>query len=107
MDAREKLQAALAGSYTIERELTGGGMSRVFVALETRLGRRVVIKVVSADVAASVSATRFEREIMVAAGLTQANIVPVLATGQVDGVPWYTMPFIEGESLRVRLSRGP
>jgi tetratricopeptide (TPR) repeat protein len=107
MDARDKLQAALAGSYTIERELTGGGMSRVFVALETRLGRRVVIKVLPADVAASVSATRFEREIMVAAGLTQANIVPVLATGQVDGVPWYTMPFIEGESLRVRLSRGP
>ena len=94
MDVREKLQAALAGTYSIERELGGGGMSRVFVALEPRLGRRVVIKVLPPEVAAGVSVTRFEREIQVAAGLTQANIVPVLAAGHVDGLPYYTMPFI-------------
>src|SRR3954464_9737657 len=106
-DLREQVQATLSGTYTIERELGGGGMSRVFVADEIRLGRRVVIKVLSPELAAGISADRFEREIRMAASLQQANIVPVLATGETNGLPYFTMPFVEGESLRQRLSKLP
>ena len=80
-------------------------MSRVFVADEVRLGRKVVVKVLSPDLAAGVSAERFEREIRVAASLQHANIVPVLTAGDADGVAYYTMPFVKGESLRSRLAR--
>jgi tetratricopeptide (TPR) repeat protein/tRNA A-37 threonylcarbamoyl transferase component Bud32 len=97
----------LSGSYTLERELGGGGMSRVFVATDDHLGRRVVVKMLSTELAAAMSVPRFEREIRVAASLQQANIVPVLATGDIEGIPYYTMPFVEGESLRARLGRGP
>ena len=106
-DLRSRVQESLSGSYTIERELGGGGMSKVFVADEHRLGRKVVVKLLSPELAAAMSATRFEREIKVAASLQQANIVPVLAAGDLDGLPYYTMPFVEGESLRARLARGP
>jgi tetratricopeptide (TPR) repeat protein/predicted Ser/Thr protein kinase len=106
-DIRSQLQATLSGSYTLERELGGGGMSRVFVAEETRLGRKVVVKVLSPELAASLSAERFEREIKVAASLQQANIVPVLFAGDAAGLPYYTMPFVEGRSLRAKLGDGP
>ena len=106
-DLQSRVQESLASAYTLERELGGGGMSRVFVAREHRLGRQVVVKVLSPDLAAALSATRFEREIQVAASLQQANIVPVLSAGEVDRLPYYTMPFVEGESLRARLGRGP
>ncbi|HEY6826425.1 MAG TPA: protein kinase [Gemmatimonadaceae bacterium] len=106
-DLRSQLQETLSGSYTLERELGGGGMSRVFVADEVRLGRKVVVKVLSPELAAGISAERFEREIRTAASLQQANIVPVLATGDTEGLPYYTMPFVEGESLRARLSKQP
>ena len=106
-DLQDQVQATLGGTYTLERELGGGGMSRVFVADEVRLGRRVVIKVLSPELAAGISADRFEREIRMAASLQQANIVPVLSTGDVNGLPYYTMPFVEGESLRLRLSQQP
>jgi tetratricopeptide (TPR) repeat protein len=106
MDLKELLQRQLT-DYTIERELGGGGMSRVFVATEKSLGRRVVIKVLSTELAASLSTERFKREIVLAASLQQANIVPVLSAGEVEGTPYYTMPFVEGESLRGRLARGP
>jgi tetratricopeptide (TPR) repeat protein/tRNA A-37 threonylcarbamoyl transferase component Bud32 len=105
-DFRARLEESLSGSYTLERELGGGGMSRVFVAQEHKLGRTVVVKLLSPDLAAAMSANRFEREIRVAASLQQANIVPVLTSGDVDGLPYYTMPFVEGESLRARLGRG-
>ncbi|MBM3884417.1 MAG: protein kinase [Gemmatimonadetes bacterium] len=107
MELRDRLQAALGSEFTIERELGGGGMSRVFVALDVRLGRRVVIKVLSPELAAHLSTGRFEREIQLAASLQQANIVPLLTAGILDGVPFYMMPFVEGESLRARLARGP
>jgi serine/threonine-protein kinase len=106
VDLRAQLQQTLSGSYTIERELGGGGMSRVFVAEETRFHRRVVIKVLSPDLAAELSVERFQREIMLAAQLQQANIVPVLDAGAVDGLPWYSMPYVEGETLRARMVRG-
>src|SRR4051812_33977756 len=106
-DLRDQVQATLSGTYTLGRELGGGGMSRVFVADELRLGRRVVIKVLSPELAAGISADRFEREIRMAASLQQANIVPVLSTGESNGLPYYTMPYVEGESLRRRLAEQP
>jgi serine/threonine protein kinase/tetratricopeptide (TPR) repeat protein len=106
-DVRAQLQSALGSAYDIERELGGGGMSRVFLATETRLGRRVVVKVLSPDLSAGVSADRFEREIRLAARLQHPHIVPLLAAGDLNGLPFYTMPFIEGASLRERLLAGP
>jgi eukaryotic-like serine/threonine-protein kinase len=104
-DLQQQLQRTLGASYTIERELGGGGMSRVFVAEETSLGRKVVVKVLPPDLAATVNVERFRREIQLAARLQHPHIVPVLSSGVSDGLPFYTMPFIEGESLRARLSR--
>jgi len=80
-------------------------MSRVFVAEEISLGRKVVVKVLPPDLAATVNVERFRREIQLAAKLQHPHIVPVLAAGISDGLPYYTMPLIEGESLRVRLAR--
>ncbi len=105
-DLREQLQTTLGDGYTLERELGGGGMSRVFVAREHALGRDVVVKVLAPELSASVSAERFTREIATAARLQQANIVPVLTAGLSGGVPYYTMPFVKGESLRALLARG-
>jgi len=82
-------------------------MSRVFVASETALGRTVVIKVVAPELAEGVSAERFAREVKLAARLQHANIVPLLSAGDVAGLPYYTMPFVRGETLRTRLSHGP
>jgi serine/threonine-protein kinase len=106
-DLRDQLQATLGGTYTLERELGGGGMSRVFAADETRLNRKVAIKVLTPELAEGISVERFEREIQLAASLQQANIVPVLSAGETNGLPFYTMPFVEGESLRARLNAGP
>jgi serine/threonine-protein kinase len=103
---RDQLAEALGGAYTIERELGGGGMSRVFVAREQALGRDVVVKIVAPELAQGVSAERFTREVRLAARLQHANIVPVLTAGDANGLPWYTMPFVRGESLRATLSRG-
>src|SRR4029078_7060986 len=104
---RDQLQSTLGGSYTLEREMGGGGMSRVLVAEDTRHRRKVVIKVLSPELMEGMSVERFEREIQMAAALQQANIVPVLRSGSAGGLPYFTMPFVEGESLRSRLSRGP
>src|SRR5688500_18439944 len=102
---RVELEAALSGAYTFERELGGGGMSRVFLAEETALGRRVVVKVLAPELAQELSAERFAREIRLSARLQHPGIVPVLSAGMAGGVPYYTMPYIEGESLRARLGR--
>lgn len=104
MSLREQLQQTLGTAYTLERELGGGGMSRVFVAQETALGRTVVIKVLPPEVAAEVNADRFKREIQMAARLQHPHIVPLLSAGEMGNVPYYTMPFVEGESLRARLA---
>jgi eukaryotic-like serine/threonine-protein kinase len=103
MDLRAQLQAHLGAPFILERELGGGGMSRVFVANEVRLSRKVVVKVLSPELAQGLNAERFEREILLAASLQQANIVPLLAAGDIDGLPYFTMPFVDGESLRTRL----
>ncbi|MGH7632127.1 MAG: serine/threonine-protein kinase, partial [Gemmatimonadaceae bacterium] len=101
----QRLRTTLGTSYSLERELGGGGMSRVFLVRDTTLDRDIVVKVLSPDLAAGVSAERFMREIKLAAGLQQANIVPLLAAGETDGLPYYTMPFVDGLSLRARLER--
>ena len=102
---RERLAAALAPAYELERELTGGGMSRVFVARERALARSVVVKVLPPDLAAGVNTERFRREIQLAAQLQHPHIVPLLSAGEHEELLYYTMPFIEGESLRVRVER--
>jgi Tol biopolymer transport system component/tRNA A-37 threonylcarbamoyl transferase component Bud32 len=105
-DVQDRLQLALGAAYVIERELGGGGMSRVFVAHEAALGRKVVVKVLRPELAEGLSADRFKREVRLAARLQHPHIVPLLAAGEIDGgVLFYTMPLVEGESLRARLAR--
>lgn len=100
-----RLREALGPDYTLERELGGAGMSRVFVAAERALGRRVVVKVLPPDLAAGVNMERFRREIQLAAQLQHPHVVPLLTAGERGDLLWFTMPFIEGESLRVTLDR--
>ena len=104
---RDKLQSSLGSAFAIVRELGGGGMSRVFLADDASLGRRVVVKVLAPELAEGISSERFMREIRVAARLQHPNVVPVLTAGSgPDGLPYYLMPFIDGRSLRERLSGG-
>jgi eukaryotic-like serine/threonine-protein kinase len=105
MDLSESLGNALAETYEIERELGGGGMARVFLARDRRLGRRVVIKTVMPELLGELSTSRFEREMMLAASLQHPHILPVLTAGVAGDVPYYTMPFVEGSTLRARLDR--
>lgn len=100
----QTLRQALDSSYEIEREI-GGGMSRVFVGTERALGRRVVIKVLPPELTAGVNRERFRREIQFAARLQHPHIVPLLTAGQVGDILYYTMPLVEGESVRARLER--
>jgi len=104
-DLRDQLDRTLGSHYRIERELGGGGMSRVFVAEELALGRRVVLKVLDAETVQGLSADRFAREAKLAARLQDPRIVPVLAAGAAGDLPYYTMPFVDGESLRARMAR--
>ena len=104
----QQVQRALGDAFRIENELSGGGMSRLFVALESSLNRRVVVKVLPPEWASEVSAARFKREMEFAAGLQHPHILPVLAAGARDNLLYYVMPYVDGESLRARLKRdGP
>ena len=99
------MRAELGDAYVIERELDGG-MSCVFVAEDRALSRRVVIKVLHPHLAASVSIERFRREIVTVAALQHPHIVGVLRTGTADGLPYFIMPYVDGESLAQRLGQG-
>ncbi|HEV7389607.1 MAG TPA: serine/threonine-protein kinase, partial [Gemmatimonadaceae bacterium] len=99
------LLSALGGSYTIERELTGGGMALVFMGEDHDLDRKVVIKILPPELAATVSAERFRREILTVARLQHPHIVPILKAGEIDGLPYFVMPYVDGESIDVRLRR--
>ena len=101
-----ELQQALGDNYVLERELTGSGMSRVFVALEKSLNRQVVVKVLPPELAAGVNRERFRREIQLAAQLQHPHIVPLHAAGSSGDLLYFTMPYIEGESLRHALHEG-
>ncbi|MBV6523075.1 MAG: Serine/threonine-protein kinase PknD [Gemmatimonadaceae bacterium] len=95
----------LLGRYTVDRELGRGGMAAVFVALDNQTGRYVAIKILDPDLAATLGATRFLREIQVAKSLTHPNILGVLDSGEEDGLLFYVMPLADGESLEGRLRR--
>ena len=101
----EQLKASLGSQYRIERELGGGGMSRVFLAEEMALGRLVVLKVLPSELGAMLSADRFQREVRLAASLQHPHIVTLLSAGRAGDALYYTMPYVEGESLRARLQR--
>jgi serine/threonine-protein kinase len=102
---RERLAQALGSRFVLLRELAHGGMSRVFLGAEPALGRQVVIKLLPHLGGQALG--RFRQEMRVAARLQHPLIVPVLQAGEVDGLPWYAMPYVEGEALRERLLRGP
>ena len=106
-ELERRLATHLGAGYSIQSELGGGGMSRTWIAEEVAFKRKVVVKVLNPALAATVSIQRFQREIMVVAQLNHPNIVPVLSAGELDGLPYFIMPFIEGESLRGRIIRGP
>jgi len=104
-DFQRQVQDAIGPSYRILSELGGGGMSRVFLAEEVQVERKVVVKVLPPETSAAVSIERFEREVRLAARLQHPHIVPFLTTGGRGDLLYYIMPFIEGESLRAKLAR--
>jgi len=101
----QRLKDTLSTAYEIERELGGGGMSRVFVATDRILGRKIVIKVLSPELTAEVNRGRFRREMQVAAQLQHPHIVPLLSAGEQDDLLYFTMPFIKGESLKTAIEK--
>ena len=106
MEASERLAHALADRYRIERELGAGGMATVYLAEDLRHHRQVALKVLKPEIAATLGAGRFVREIEVAARLQHPNILPLLDSGEAGGFFFYVMPYVEGDSLRDRLARG-
>ncbi|HUQ84079.1 MAG TPA: serine/threonine-protein kinase, partial [Gemmatimonadaceae bacterium] len=103
-ELRERLETSLGDVFAIERELGGGGMSRVFLARERALDRQVVVKALHPELS-GVNVDRFRREIQVVAQLQHPHIVPVLVAGESGGILYFTMPYIDGESLRAWLLR--
>jgi serine/threonine-protein kinase len=103
----EQLKSSISHVYDIERELGGGGMSRVFVATDRNHGRKIVIKLLSPELTAGVNRDRFRREMQVAAQFQHPHIVPLLSAGEHGDIVYYTMPFVEGESLKSALEKGP
>jgi serine/threonine-protein kinase len=104
-DLEQQLQEAVGSAYHIDRELSGAGMSRVFVATEAELERQVVIKVLPPDIAAEMNTERFRREIQLAARLNHPHIVPLFSATAKGSLLYFTMPYIEGENVRERLRR--
>ncbi len=104
-DAPDRLAAALADRYRIERELGEGGMATVYLAEDLKHHRRVAIKVLKPELAAVLGADRFVQEITTTASLQHPNILPLFDSGTADGFLYYVMPYVEGESLRDRLNR--
>lgn len=101
----ERLRSALAQRYRIKRELGRGGMATVYLAEEPRHSRHLALKVLLPQLAATIGADRFLREIKTTAGLTHPHILPLFDSGEADGFLYYVMPYVEGESLRDRLKR--
>jgi len=104
-ETEERLKAALADRYAIEREIGSGGMATVYLANDLKHERKVALKVLRSDLAASLGAERFLQEVRVTANLTHPHILPLHDSGEADGFLFYVMPYIEGESLRERLVR--
>ncbi len=104
-DTFSRLRSALADRYTIERELGSGGMATVYLAQDRKHHRKVAIKILKPELAAALGPERFLREIEIAAGLTHPHILPLHDSGEADGLLYYVMPFVEGQTLRGRLER--
>src|SRR5437870_10953468 len=104
-DLSERVRASLAGRYTIDRELGRGGMATVYLARDLKHDRRLALKALHPELAAALGQERFHREIMLAARLQHPHILTVLDSGEAAGQLWFTMPFVEGESLRERFTR--
>jgi serine/threonine-protein kinase len=104
-DQLARITAALADRYAIERELGRGGMATVYLARDLRHPRQVAIKVLRPELAATVGVDRFLREIDIAAQLSHPHILMLIDSGEADGFLSYVMPFVEGESLRAKLTR--
>jgi eukaryotic-like serine/threonine-protein kinase len=104
-DPAEQLQRGLADQYRIERELGRGGMATVYLAQDLRHDRPVALKVLHPELAATLGPERFKREIKLAARLQHPHILTVYDSGEAAGLLWYTMAYVEGESLRARLQR--
>ena len=101
----DRIQSLLGDGYRVERELPGGGMSRLFLATDLALDRKVVVKVLPPELSGDVNAARFQREIAVAAHFQHPHIIPILSAGSDGSLLYYTMPFVEGESLQQRMTR--
>jgi serine/threonine-protein kinase len=104
-DLLERLQAALSDSYAVESEIGRGGMATVYLAEDLKHRRKVAIKVLRPGLAVTLAADRFLNEIQIAAGLNHPHILSLIDSGEADGLPYYVMPYVEGESLRDRLDR--
>ena len=104
-DALERLRESLSDHYTLEREIGRGGMATVFLATDLKHNRKVALKVLHPELAASVGHERFLREIKIVAGLTHPRILTLIDSGEADGLLYYVMPFVEGETLKDRLGR--
>ncbi len=104
-DVQQSLQRALGDAFRLERELGGGGMSRVFVAHDQSLDRDVVVKVLASEFTSGLSIDRFRREIQLIAKLQHPHIVSILSAGSADGSLYYVMPYVRGETLRARMTR--
>src|SRR5512134_1477311 len=100
-----RLNAALAGRYTLERELGRGGMATVWLAQDLKHDRPVALKVLRPELAAALGPERFLREVRITARLNHPHILPLLDSGDADGFLYYVMPYVAGESLRDRLER--
>jgi serine/threonine-protein kinase len=105
-DTLDRLTAALAGRYRLERELGQGGMATVYLAEDLKHRRRVAVKVLRPELAATLGPERFAKEIEVAARLQHPHILGVFDSGDAEGFFYYVMPYVEGETLRERLTRG-
>src|SRR3954471_3892812 len=100
-----RLAAALSDRYIIERELGAGGMATVYLAHDVRHDRKVALKVLRPELSAILGADRFLHEIKTTANLQHPHILPLHDSGEADGLVFYVMPYVEGESLRDRLNR--
>jgi tRNA A-37 threonylcarbamoyl transferase component Bud32/tetratricopeptide (TPR) repeat protein len=105
IDTFEGLQKAVKDKYTIEREVGRGGMAVVYLARDIRHDRRIALKILRPELTASIGGERFLREIRIEASLQHPHILPLYDSGEVDNTLYYTMPFVEGETLRQRLAR--
>src|SRR3954470_22847413 len=105
MDAITQLKESLADRYEIDREIGAGGMATVYLARDVRHDRRVALKLLNPELGAVLGVERFLSEIRVTANLQHPNLLPLFDSGEANGLLFYVMPYVDGESLRARLQR--